>query len=58
VWPVGVSQLRTLLLEANFDCLAPELRQTYLDESDEEARSGYRECEHLHGREPLSWQIP
>ena len=58
VWPVGVPQMRTLLLEANFDCLTPDLRQIYLDESDEEAQGGYRECEHLHGRDASSQPVP
>jgi len=44
--------LRRALDQASQDCLAPYLRQTYLDEEPRTALDRYGTCERQHGRSP------
>ncbi|RKH85049.1 hypothetical protein D7Y21_23650 [Corallococcus sp. AB045] len=53
LWPLDVSELQRRLRAVNKDCLPPDVRRSYLDESEEQARSGYAECERVQGRDPL-----
>ncbi|NPC69682.1 hypothetical protein HPP05_07970 [Corallococcus exiguus] len=53
LWPLDVSELQRRLRAVNKDCLPPDVRRSYLDESEEQARSGYAECERAQGRDPL-----
>jgi hypothetical protein len=53
VWAPSASALQQSLRDATTDCLSPEMRRTYLDESDEDARKGYESCERSYGRTPF-----
>ncbi|AUX30271.1 MULTISPECIES: WD40 repeat domain-containing protein [Sorangium] len=53
VWPISARTLQQSLRAATTDCLSPEMRRTYLDESDEDARKGYESCERSYGRTPF-----
>ncbi|WP_147332876.1 WD40 repeat domain-containing protein, partial [Archangium gephyra] len=50
VWPLAISDISQRLREANRDCLSPELRLTFLGESDSQALRAYEECERSYGR--------
>jgi hypothetical protein len=58
VQPVTIPELQRLLRETTTDCLPPELRQTYLDESESQAQERYEACERSYGREPLFKAAP
>ncbi|WP_224363932.1 nSTAND1 domain-containing NTPase [Hyalangium versicolor] len=53
VWPLFVPELQQLLRELNSDCLPPEIRRAYLDESSEQSQEHYEECERTYGRPPF-----
>jgi WD40 repeat protein len=53
IWPGTLPALQRALRDATTDCLTPEQRQTYLVESDSEARDAYEACERTHGRTPF-----
>ncbi|WP_437932630.1 hypothetical protein WMF37_11420 [Sorangium sp. So ce291] len=53
VWAISAQALQQSLRAATTDCLSPEMRRTYLDESDEAARKGYELCERSYGRTPF-----
>ncbi|QAT85074.1 high-affnity carbon uptake protein Hat/HatR [Corallococcus coralloides] len=53
LWPLEVAELQRRLRAVNKDCLPPDVRRSYLDETEEQARSGYAECERVQGRDPL-----
>jgi WD40 repeat protein len=53
VWPAAISELRRVLLEVNADCLSPETRRIYLDESEIQAQERYEACERSYGRPPF-----
>jgi hypothetical protein len=42
-----------LLRESNIDCLPPEARQLYLDETQAQAQERYEACERSYGRPPF-----
>jgi WD40 repeat protein len=50
VWPLSVRLLGERLEAATRDCLSPEERQQYLDESSEQAKAAYARCELAAGR--------
>ncbi len=50
IWPLSVRLLGERLVAATRDCLSPEERQQYLDESPEQAREAYERCELAAGR--------
>ncbi|WP_375744628.1 hypothetical protein [Corallococcus interemptor] len=52
LWPLDVPALQRWLRAVNKDCLPPDVRRSYLDESEEQARSAYAECERVQGRDP------
>jgi WD40 repeat protein len=52
-WHVTLPDLQQALREANVDCLSPPQRQTYLTESEADARRAYEACERSHGRTPF-----
>ena len=58
VWPFDIPELQRLLREANADCLAPELRQSYLAEEEEQARERHEACERSYGRPPSRAAAP
>ncbi|WP_147333195.1 hypothetical protein, partial [Archangium gephyra] len=58
VWPGSISELQRLLKEINMDCLSPQARQTYLDESEPDAQASYEKCERGHGRSPFFTAAP
>lgn len=49
VWAISAQPCRA----AANDCISAEMRRTYLDESDEDARAGYESCERSYGRIPF-----
>ncbi len=51
-WLVGIPLLQQALRNATTDCLTPEQRQTYLLESESDARTRYESCERSYGRTP------
>ncbi len=51
-WPVSIKLLGERLEAATRDCLIPEERQQYLDESPEQAKTAYERCELAAGRKP------
>jgi WD40 repeat protein len=51
-WPVSIKLLGERLEAATRDCLIPEERQQYLDESPEQAQAAYARCELAAGRRP------
>ncbi|XXU02903.1 hypothetical protein WMF20_10925 [Sorangium sp. So ce834] len=53
VWAISAQALQQILRAATSDCLSPEMRRTYLDESDKAARKGYESCERSYGRTPF-----
>ncbi|XXY49078.1 hypothetical protein WME91_54635 [Sorangium sp. So ce269] len=53
VWALSADALRQALRAATTDCISPEMRRIYLDESDEAARRGYESCERAYGRTPF-----
>jgi WD40 repeat protein len=53
VWSIPAPALQPHLRAATTDCLSFEMRRTYLDESDTDARAGYEDCERSHGRIPF-----
>ncbi|KYF96226.1 hypothetical protein BE20_42805 [Sorangium cellulosum] len=57
VWAISTQALQRCLRAATTDCLSPEMRRTYLDESDEDARKGYESCERSYGRTPFYPEI-
>ncbi|HEX5744774.1 MAG TPA: AAA family ATPase [Archangium sp.] len=58
VWPGSISELQRLLREVNTDCLSPQARQTYLDESEPQAQERYERCERSYGRSPFFTAAP
>jgi WD40 repeat protein len=54
VWSIDIPVLREHLQDANKDCMPPETRRFYLDESDEQARQAYLSCESFNGRPALA----
>jgi WD40 repeat protein len=58
VWPGSISRLQQALREANMDCLPPEIRRTYLDESNSQAQERYEACERSFGRTPFFPDAP
>jgi len=52
VWLVDIPLLQQALRNATTDCLTPAQRQTYLLESESDARKAYAECETKNGRTP------
>ncbi|WP_437607340.1 WD40 repeat domain-containing protein [Sorangium sp. So ce834] len=53
VWRgISAPVLQELLRGATSDCLSPELRTTYLGETDAEAQQRHDACERSQGREP------
>jgi hypothetical protein len=50
---IHIPALQQALRDATTDCLTPDQRQTYLTETDVEARAGYEACERNHGRTPF-----
>jgi hypothetical protein len=53
VWPSSIPELQRLLREANADCLPPEARRVYLDETEAQAQERYEACERSYGRPPF-----
>lgn len=51
LWKVDVQALMTELKAAHADCLLPDIRVQYLDESLECARNAFALCESSHGRQ-------
>ncbi|RKH14434.1 hypothetical protein D7V97_03185 [Corallococcus sp. CA053C] len=58
LWPLDVPELQRRLRSINKDCLPPDVRRSYLDEGEEQARSSYAECERIQGRDPLVTPLP
>jgi WD40 repeat protein len=58
IWSLSIQALEDELANANADCLLPEPRTLYLDESEAQAREGYAVCERQHGRVPSDQQSP
>ena len=58
VWPGAIPELQRLLSQAGTDCLPPELRRIYLDESESESQARYEACERSYGREPFFTAAP
>jgi hypothetical protein len=52
IWLLDIPALQQLLRGATTDCLTFEQRRDYLLESEPDARRGYEDCEHSHGRTP------
>ncbi|WP_433928231.1 CHAT domain-containing protein [Sorangium cellulosum] len=52
LWVVSVDVLGRMLREATSDCLPPQVRRRYLDESEAEARTHYETCESSRERAP------
>ncbi|AUX42478.1 uncharacterized protein SOCE26_039110 [Sorangium cellulosum] len=53
IWPLSVGALRERLAAAvPVDCMPPELRRMYRDETADQARKRYEACERSHGRDP------
>ena len=52
IWLIETTLLQQALRAATTDCLTPEQRQTYLLESEPEARKAYEACERARGRTP------
>jgi WD40 repeat protein len=52
IWPVSIRLLGQCLEAATRDCLSPEERQRYLDETPEQAQAAYERCERAAGRSP------
>ncbi|WP_437682087.1 nSTAND1 domain-containing NTPase [Sorangium sp. So ce131] len=53
IWPLSVGALRERLAAAvPVDCMPPELRRMYRDETADQARERYEACERSHGRDP------
>lgn len=53
-WPITTEGLRLKLEGAVLECLRPELRGAYLEETQTTAQKTYDECERAAGRTPLS----
>ncbi len=58
MWPSTTSELQRILRHAFSDCLAPQMRSTYLDEDEAQARERYEACERSYGRPPLFTENP
>ena len=56
-WLLDIPTLQQALGAATTDCLTSEQRQTYLDESESEARMGNGACERTHGRTPFDADV-
>jgi Tol biopolymer transport system component len=54
----SLSAIQRALLESHQSCPSPHERQTYLDESEPQARERYEACERSHGRLPPSTAGP
>jgi WD40 repeat protein len=52
VWSLSIPEISRRLRESNRDCLSPELRQRYLDETESDASKAFEECERSYGRIP------
>lgn len=53
IWSFSIPALQRALRDATTDCLTPAMRRTYLDETETEAREGYKACELSYDRVPL-----
>jgi WD40 repeat protein len=58
VWPGALPEFQRLLTQVGTDCLPPELRRTYLDESESQAQERYEDCERSYGRDPFFTAAP
>jgi WD40 repeat protein len=54
IWPVTIPALQQALRNASTDCLTPDQRQTYLLETEPEARAAHEACERSHHRTPTA----
>lgn len=52
IWPISIPLLQQALRNATTDCLTPLQRQTYLLESESDARTRYEQCERSYDRTP------
>jgi WD40 repeat protein len=53
IWSLDIPTLQQALRDATTDCLPPEMRRTYLDETEPESRERYEACERSYGRIPF-----
>ena len=53
IWPISIPLLPEALRNATTDCLTPSQRQTYLLETESDARTRYEQCERSYDRTPL-----
>ena len=53
IWRVSIPALLESLRSATSDCLPPDVRRTYLDETEPESRERYEDCMRSHGRVPF-----